>query len=65
MERYLMRADLAILDRWVLGDVSHINNWHLIEPTVNFMEPGSHSLSVTHPGREVDLRRLQSNCGRI
>jgi len=49
-----MRADLAILDRWVPGDVSHINNWHLIEPPVNFMEPGSHSLSVTHPGREVD-----------
>ncbi len=33
-----MRADLAILDRWVLGDVSHINNWHLIEPPINFME---------------------------
>jgi len=45
---------MAISERWVLGDINHINNWYLIEPPVNFMEPGTYSLSVTHPGREVD-----------
>ncbi|WP_426804524.1 imm11 family protein [Stenotrophomonas sp. SrG] len=54
MNHYLIRADMTISERWVLGDINHINNWYLIEPPVNFMEPGSYSLSVTHPGREVD-----------
>ncbi|PHX36985.1 hypothetical protein AO263_21825 [Pseudomonas sp. NZIPFR-PS5] len=54
MKYYLMRQDVTVCDKWVLGDVKHVNNWHFSDPPVNFMEPGTYTLDVKFDGREVD-----------
>lgn len=54
MNYYRIRPDLKVAQRWVLGDVRHIDNWLLIDPPVNFMEPGRYALDVAHVGCETD-----------
>lgn len=54
MRYYLLRQDVAVPGKWVLGDVRHVNNWFCIEPPVNFMEPGTYTLDVRFDGGEVD-----------
>lgn len=54
MRYYLMRQDITVCDRWVLGDVHHVDNWHFSDPPVNFMEPGTYTLDVRFDGKEVD-----------
>lgn len=54
MKYYLLRQDVAIRDKWVLGDVKYVNNWHFSDPPVSFMEPGNYSLVVRFDGVEVD-----------
>lgn len=54
MKYYLLRQDVAIPDKWVLGGVKYVNNWHFSDPPVSFMEPGNYSLEVRFDGVEVD-----------
>ena len=54
MKYYLLRQDVAVPGKWVLGDVRHVNNWHFSDPPVNFMEPGKYALDVRFDGVEVD-----------
>jgi len=54
MNYYLLRQDISVPEKWVLGDVRHVNNWNFIDPPVNFMEPGTYALDVRFDGREVD-----------
>lgn len=49
-----MRQDVMFYDKWVLGDVHHVDNWHFSDPPVNFMEPGIYTLDVRFDGTEVD-----------
>ena len=49
-----MRQDATVCDRWVLGDVHHVDNWYFSDPPVNFMEPGTYTLDVRFDGKEVD-----------
>ncbi|KRG74225.1 hypothetical protein ABB30_14520 [Stenotrophomonas ginsengisoli] len=55
MNYYLLRQDMDIPDRWVLGAVRHVDNWLFRDPPVEFMEPGSYSVDVHFPGRQVDF----------
>ena len=54
MKYFRIRPDNNIGERWTLGDINHVDNWLFIDPPVNFMEPGSYSLSVKRCGSEVD-----------
>ncbi|MCE4056167.1 imm11 family protein [Pseudomonas sp. Au-Pse12] len=54
MNYYLLRQDVLVPEKWVLGDVRHVNNWNFIDPPVNFMEPGAYALDVRFDGCEVD-----------
>ena len=54
MKYYLLRQDLSIAEKWVLGDVMHVDNWNFSNPPVNFMEPGRYALEVRFDGIEVD-----------
>ncbi|WP_130909135.1 imm11 family protein [Pseudomonas antarctica] len=54
MRYYLLRPDHAVPEKWVLGDIRHVNNWHFRDPPVNYMEPGSYTLDVRVEGAEVD-----------
>lgn len=46
MKYYWLRQDIMMADKWTLGDVRHVNNWHFRAPPVNFMEPGTYTLDV-------------------
>lgn len=54
MNYYLLRQDISISDRWVLGPVRDIDNWRLITPPVELMEPGGYAVDVRQYGVEVD-----------
>ncbi|WLI06913.1 hypothetical protein PSH66_00870 [Pseudomonas sp. FP597] len=54
MKYYLMRQDVTVCDKWKLGGVHHVNNWHFSDPPVNFMEAGTYTLDVKVDGKEVD-----------
>lgn len=54
MNYYLLRQDISVPEKWVLGDVRHVDNWHFSNPPVNFMEPGRYTLDVRSDGREID-----------
>lgn len=54
MKYYLLRQDLSLSEKWVLGDVRHVDNWKFSDPPVNFMEPGRYTLDVRFDGVEVD-----------
>lgn len=51
---YLLRQDVAVPGKWVLGDVRHVDNWHFSNPPVSFMEPGRYTLDIRFDGNEVD-----------
>lgn len=54
MKYYLLRQDFSIPEKWVLGDVRHVDNWNFSNPPVNFMEPGRYTLDVRFEGVETD-----------
>nr|WP_312971379.1 DUF1629 domain-containing protein [Pseudomonas sp.] len=54
MKYYLLRQDVAVPGKWVLGDVRHVDNWHFTNPPVSFMEPGRYALDIRLDGEEVD-----------
>ncbi|WP_065880562.1 imm11 family protein [Pseudomonas sp. 24 E 1] len=54
MKYYWLRQDMMMADKWTLGDVRHVNNWHFREPPVNFMEPGTYTLDVRFESAEAD-----------
>ncbi|MCO7573528.1 hypothetical protein NJH78_26410 [Pseudomonas chlororaphis] len=54
MKYYLLRQDLSLSEKWVLGDVRHVDNWKFSAPAVNFMEPGRYTLDIRFDGVEVD-----------
>ncbi|CAM3204527.1 MULTISPECIES: imm11 family protein [Pseudomonas] len=54
MKYYLLRQDLSISGKWVLGDVRHVDNWNFSNPPLNFMEPGRYTLDVRFDGVEID-----------
>lgn len=54
MKYYLLRQDLSLAEKWVLGDVRHVDNWKFCDPPVNFMEPGRYTLDIRFDGVEVD-----------
>ncbi|SUC82804.1 Uncharacterised protein [Pannonibacter phragmitetus] len=54
MKYYILRQDVSISDKWVLGDVRHVDNWNFSNPPVNFMEPGRYTIDVRFDGNEVD-----------
>ncbi|SDX79565.1 hypothetical protein SAMN05444064_1544 [Pseudomonas syringae] len=54
MKYYLLRQELSVSEKWVLGDVRHVGNWNFINPPVNFMEPGRYALDLRFDGIEVD-----------
>ncbi len=54
MKYYLLRQDLSVSEKWVLGDVRHVDNWNFSDPPVNFMEPGRYTLDVRFDGVEID-----------
>ncbi len=54
MTYYLLRQDTSIRDRWVLGPVRNVDNWRLIAPPVELMEPGGYTVDVRQEGVEVD-----------
>lgn len=54
MKYYLLRQDLSVPEKWVLGDVRHVDNWNFSNPPVNFMEPGRYKIDVRFDGIEVD-----------
>ena len=54
MNFFLMRPDLSSVGVWSLGDIRNVNNWILIQPTPQYMEPGRHVLDVDVNGVETD-----------
>lgn len=54
MKYYLLRQNLSISEKWVLGDVRHVDNWNFSNPPINFMEPGRYTLDIRFEGIEVD-----------
>ena len=49
-----MRQDITVCDRWVLGDVNHVDNQNFSDPPVNFMEPGTYTHDVRFDDKEFD-----------
>ncbi len=54
MRYFLMRPDLSLTGVWSLGDVRNVNNWILIQPPPQYMEPGRHVLDIYVNGVETD-----------
>lgn len=54
MKYFRVWPDVDIQGRWHLGDIRHTNNWFLINPIVEFMEPGDYELDVSVQGLEMD-----------
>lgn len=54
MDYYLLRQDLAVLDKWILGDIRHVDNWKFSDPPDSFMEPAAYVLDVRFDGVELD-----------
>ncbi|RTQ90136.1 MULTISPECIES: imm11 family protein [Stenotrophomonas] len=55
MNYFRLRPCIGVGNKWVLGDVDHVDNWLFIQPPVNFMEPGRYSLQVKHDGAQRDF----------
>ncbi|WP_262191700.1 imm11 family protein [Pseudomonas sp. 20P_3.2_Bac5] len=51
---YLLRQDMTVSEKWVLGDIRHVDNWKFSDPPVNFMEPGVYVLDIRFDGVELD-----------
>lgn len=54
MKYYLIRQDFSDSEKWVLGDIHHVDNWLFRDPPDHFMEPGQYHLDVRLGGAEVD-----------
>ncbi|TVT49873.1 MAG: hypothetical protein FHK82_16860 [Sedimenticola thiotaurini] len=54
MRYFLLHTDTFYPNKWVLGDVRHVDNWSLTNPTPYFMEPGTYTIDVYQDGEELD-----------
>ena len=54
MKYYLLRDDIDFPKRWYLGDIQHIDNWGFSDPTVEFMEPCTYTMSIYQEGCPMD-----------
>ncbi|WP_282295042.1 DUF1629 domain-containing protein [Stenotrophomonas sp. PS02289] len=55
MKYFRIHPDLAMRQRWILGDIRYADNWSFLDPPVERMEPCCYALDLHFDGVAVDF----------
>jgi hypothetical protein len=51
---YRVVQDTGVKNRWLLGEIQHVNNWEFLRPSIIFMEPCRYQIAMESDGIETD-----------
>lgn len=55
MKYFRIHPDVAMRERWILGDIRYADNWSFLDPPVERMEPCCYALDLLFDGVAVDF----------